>query len=750
MNSTPSFRLRSADLEALRTGQPTQYTANFYPSISDYIQRYLNGLEMNNHIELQPVTKVIVAEFGGGKSSMARALRRQWLAKGMAASMIEVQEQYSMNRLHADLLLNMSAEGLNFFQLLHKVATQPEVKADDFIIRWMASNADLVEPLLTQPCFQRGFAEWFRGERIRDFNNLLASHGIQGMTVKSSENDARKFLNTFCHLLNDNFIQPILIVDELETIMAFSQDRLRQVILTQVRDLIDNAPGCYSLVITTTDDIMDMVARDYRAVYDRVYNSPTTNARACTWHLAYMRDMDAIKDHFRLIKRSDPAWKDVCDTDTDTVIDQLLNETPAHELELRITIRRFIEMLDRSMMGPDGQYSRDLLLGGGDEDEAPQEEQEEQAQPSSWDDDEETPAEWLARTLAQMEVHQADREAEDEAPFDEAYYESIAAYEPPKEVAATMTKLGQYNRLAANGATQTQSVGELPSASRFFHSSRNRKQVIKPLPNLKVSKIAKDGKEKSEDQIRREENNIKRLKRQRSGPQTLLKSMTCLANPLTIDRLAQRLAQVRDLKNSRLLDVTTDEALNMRETNGILFGNVPVGYSHLEFRVAMIEDDRGTVFLFNSQEEPPHYADMILNLIRNAPPSETLTELRRRVYHAMILHGTIKDDLWVDTLTLQAAQELMGRAPFESRNGVVFWKHRANFDGRMIEEEYRYIDALELKPDYKSKLDLQMSLIQPVSLEQQCETIEERINREKKEARMRKKQEVQNRAGCPF
>lgn len=655
-------RLKEADIQNLRTGQPVTYTGDFYPKIRTYIKRHLD--KAANSKSKMTFTKLIIASFGDGKSTLCSAMERQWLSSGFAVSHIYVRSEYQLNDLHLNLLRSLRLKDKDFFDLLLDVSLIKEGRSNNQILDWVYANHSKITNLVSHPSFKEGFWEWFAGDRIRNFNLLLSDNDIDIFTNKNDKSESRDFLYFFCKVLSENNMQPLLIIDELETITAYKNSRTTMKSITQLREIIDQANGCYSLIIASTEAFMREFQSSYRAVYERLYNEASSSASSTTWHLNTLRNADGVRDFFRLIKRSNPDWQSICDKDTEDFIQQILPDNQIQNLELRITLRNYIDLLDECTA--DGEYRGYIY-----------DQVQEQAQQNNFE---------------RPDHPATDNEMYTQAPEHEYNYSHQSKWDalkravrkisrpledqPPRDNAELLS--AGHDSAANNSVTDNESSHyDIDSSVHNLTAFLENEQLSHSEKELLLAKKAKD-KKKKEPHL------------------DIYERLVGRGSAHTTESLASLLNSAREVNNLRIITSNTASLLlNIEEQD---FRAIPINHDQAQYEVVLHSHDGSNFLIFQPRNDFTKERGVNLRAnLAQLTEIDSLKNLRKLAYLHLVITGDMIDDLDVDEFVIRTAEDFGGFTD-ESRDGTLFVKpSRTLFRpsaNRTQVKEVRYLDNI--------------------------------------------------------
>ena len=671
-----SYKLKESDLQNLRTGLPVKFAGDFYPSISGFIKQNISS-DTAKHF-----TKLIIASFGDGKSTLCNAMEREWLNAGFAVSSIYIHNEAKLNDLHVNLIKALKTKDKDFFQLLASIAKDSGSASKNHIIRWAHDNHDNLIQIIDWPEFREGFWDWFENERIAKFSKYLTSQGIAPFPSKNSPNEARRFLYDFCNALTKNKLRPFLIIDELESIASFRSTLSAKKVTTQLREIIDKTSGNYSLAITSTEAFFRDFASDYRAVHERLYNGPSTSAKATTWHLAHLRDENAVKDFFKLIKKSNPDWHIICDNDTSALIDLIIPEGDVGQLDLRMSVRQFIIRLDESVF--DGKYHAYILQG--------------RKSPAT-----EAEIELAALQNANEQYSSADASLEAEGQivsdcdsgFNDDSIDSFAVGEEPYYGSTSISTKSTFKissfindmvdslKFIAGSRSSNQTIKEIQD-DRYFvpaiydaevHKSQPAKQgafnTIKADPLAPCLQDSPD----NENQNTNDEANSGSTKKRNHSVEVFSK-LTQRGSSHTIESLATLIAKARDIPRLRVVTeatALTSVAAYAATQDGFIYKTVPFGSEHSGYSATLIQNINHVDYLVIKPRNEPkrHWLAHHLEALSQHESLNSISEVRRLVYMLLIMSSSFADDVYIDEMTVRTVSQ-MGGAPAEARDGPLF------------------------------------------------------------------------------
>lgn len=692
-----SYKLKESDLQNLRTGLPVKFAGDFYPSISNFIKQNISS-DTTSHF-----TKLIIASFGDGKSTLCNAMEREWLNAGFVVSSIYVHNEAKLNDLHVNLIKAIKTKDKDFFQLLLSTAKVSGSASGNHIIRWAHDNHESLSQIIDFPEFRECFWDWFENERIAKFSKYLISQNIAPFPSKNNPNETRRFLYQFCNMLTRNNLRPFLIIDELESIASFRSTLSAKKVTTQLREIIDKTSGNYSLAITSTEAFFRDFASDYRAVHERLYNGPSSSAKATTWHLAHLRDENAVKDFFKLIKRSSPDWHIICDNDTSALIDIIIPEGYVGQLDLRVSVRQFIIRLDESVF--DGKYHSHILQGR----ESPATEAELE----------------LAALQGALEHYNADDSLEAKGQINSDYesIDSFVADEKPCYDRASVTTESAFKisdfisdmvhslKSITGSRSGNRPIKEIQDDSYFVpviydteeHESQPAKQgafdtieagALAPCPqDSPVNEIQSTGDEVSSGSTKK-----------RNLSTEVFSKLTQRGSCHTIESLATLIAKARDIPRLRV--VTEATALTFLAeyvaTQGdFIYEAIPFGSKYSGYSAALIKNIHHMDYLIIKPRNKPkrHWLAHHLEALSQHESLNSISEVRRLAYMLLIMSSSFADDAYIDEMTVRTVSQ-MGGAPAEARDGTLFVRNieRRGLDHQTNDQKIksiRYRDKIE-------------------------------------------------------
>lgn len=674
-SSDIQFKLKESDIQNLRTGLPVAYSGDFYPNIGRYIKSQAEKASSKKNYT--SFSKLVIASFGDGKSTLCRGIEHQWLGAGLPVANIYIHNDAKLNNLHFNLTKALRTKDHDFFNLLLEVAKQRGSASKNQIIRWAYNNHEQLSLIIDDPDLQEGFWEWFADEKIMKFNRYLSSKNINQFVNKNNKNESRNFLYNFCSELTLIGMPPLLIIDELESISSFRTSTSGKAVTTQLREIIDETDSNYSLIITSTLDFFRMLQTDYAAVYNRLYNEPAKSASVTTWHLKHVRDEDAMKDFFRLIKNSGADWKSISDEHTEQAISYFIPKGQADRVELRSSVRDYINLLDESVA--DGDY-RGFLLDCEDEQDEPTtaQLQTKQLKDLAKQFAMRAPARSQPSTPSAIEQdleHEFDPFSDiplDCDPSDTSDDESIDSY--IDTLPESLEAPSQDSDIGADAHTSINSDDPL--------SAYIWPQTLKEDHQLETVE--------DEDSINPKEKN--------SHTEAFSK-LTSRVHGHTIESFANRLTSMREIVSLRIITSETASTLKPQpelDYKPIRFTND----NHSGYRVALHSQkpDQHFLVISRNRDEVDSWYELTELLLKNNEGARTISELRRLAYISMAMTGEAVDDVDIDRLVLSIVSDMNGMAS-ESRDGPLFLKpHRALFSlgGRtqLDTKQTRYMDNL--------------------------------------------------------
>lgn len=688
------FKLKESDIQNLRTGLPVAYSGDFYPNIGRYIRT--QSEKASSKKSYTSFSKLVIASFGDGKSTLCRGIEHQWLGAGLPVANIYIHNDAKLNNLHFNLIKALRTKDHNFFNLLLEVAKQRGNASKNQIIRWAYNNHEQLSLVVDDPDLQEGFWEWFADEKIMKFNRYLSSKNINQFVNKNNKNESRNFLYNFCNELTLIGMPPLLIIDELESISSFRTSTSGKAVTTQLREIIDETDSNYSLIITSTLDFFRMLQTDYAAVYNRLYNEPAKSASVTTWHLKHVRDEDAMKDFFRLIKNSGADWKSISDEHTEQAISYFIPKGQADTVELRSSVRDYINLLDESVA--DGDY-RGFLLDCENEQDEPTMEQPQTKQLKD------LAKQFAMRALARSQpcspsVIEQDLEHEfdplSDTPFDcdpsnTSDDESIDSYADTLPESLYMGTLPE----SLEAPSQDSDIGT--DADTSINPDDPLSAYIWP-QTLKEDHQP-EAIEKEGHKLETVEDEASINPKEQNAHTEAFSKLISRAHGHTIESFANRLTSMREIVSLRI--ITSETASTLKPQPELDYKPVKfTNDNHSGYRVALHSQkpDQHFLVISRNRDEVDSWYALTELLLKDNKGAKTISELRRLAYISMTMAGEAVDDVDIDRLVLSIVSDMNGLAS-ESRDGPLFLKpHRALFSlgGRtqLDTKQTRYMDKL--------------------------------------------------------